>query len=226
VAGPLDDLLRQAGAKMVERHGHWVAAHFGSPASELAVCRQTVGLVDRSDCAVMELRGAPRAVDTIAGALAGRDLPEGAAVRAGGAWWCRVTAERVIVQCDPGHEVAVRAALARATARTAGASAIDLSEDYAAIGLVGPGAPALLRELGLPPTELLANGMVGGVPAMVLHDDAWRFEVIVARAYARRIWKRLCLAGHRLGAACVGAEALELLWAGEHLGAERSASVR
>lgn len=224
-AGPLDALLRQAGATMVERHGRWVAARFGAVAGELAVCRQTVGLVDRSDCAVVELRGAPRAVDRLVCLVAGQEVSDATALQIGGAWWCRVTPERVIVQCEPGQGDAVCAELDRVNASGAGAPAVDLSDDYAAIGLVGPTAPALLRDVGLSPAQLFSNGMVGGVPAMVLHDDASRFEVIVARAYAKRIWKRLALAGHRFGAALVGVEALELLWAREHLGVDRSASL-
>ena len=42
---------------MVTRHGWWVAAHFGSPAGELALCETAVGLADRSDLGKLELRG-------------------------------------------------------------------------------------------------------------------------------------------------------------------------
>ena len=36
VKGPLDDLVRSAGATMIARDGRWVAAHFGSRAGEVA----------------------------------------------------------------------------------------------------------------------------------------------------------------------------------------------
>jgi glycine cleavage system aminomethyltransferase T len=52
-------MLRRHGATMVERDGRWVAAHFGSPASEAAVCRSRVGLAERSDRATLELSGDP-----------------------------------------------------------------------------------------------------------------------------------------------------------------------
>ena len=54
---PLEPQLQRAGATMVARHGWWVAAHFGSPAGELALCETAVGLADRSDLGKLELRG-------------------------------------------------------------------------------------------------------------------------------------------------------------------------
>ncbi len=57
---PLEPLLQKAGATMVARHGWWVAAHFGSPGGELALCDTAVGLADRSDLGKLELRGERR----------------------------------------------------------------------------------------------------------------------------------------------------------------------
>ena len=45
-ATPLEAVLRAHGAVMAVRHGHLVAAHFGSVASETAVCLRSVGLAD------------------------------------------------------------------------------------------------------------------------------------------------------------------------------------
>jgi len=56
-------MLRRHGATMAERNGRRVAAHFGSPASEAAVCRTRVGLVERSDRATREIRGDTAGVD-------------------------------------------------------------------------------------------------------------------------------------------------------------------
>jgi hypothetical protein len=43
---PLETVLRAHGAVMGVRHGRLVAAHFGSVASETAVCLRSVGLAD------------------------------------------------------------------------------------------------------------------------------------------------------------------------------------
>jgi glycine cleavage system aminomethyltransferase T len=48
-ATPLEAVLRAHGAVMAVRHGHLVAAHFGSVASETAVCLRSVGLADGFD---------------------------------------------------------------------------------------------------------------------------------------------------------------------------------
>jgi glycine cleavage system aminomethyltransferase T len=45
-ATPLEAVLRAHGAVMAVRRGHLVAAHFGSVASETAVCLRSVGLAD------------------------------------------------------------------------------------------------------------------------------------------------------------------------------------
>ena len=49
--GPLDDLLREAGARMHVQHGALLPADFGSSAGELAVCMRSVGigLMDESE---------------------------------------------------------------------------------------------------------------------------------------------------------------------------------
>jgi glycine cleavage system aminomethyltransferase T len=46
LATPLEAVLRAHGAVMAMRHGHLVAAHFGSVTSETAVCLRSVGLAD------------------------------------------------------------------------------------------------------------------------------------------------------------------------------------
>ena len=54
-AGPLDAVLRLAGAVFSSRNGHPVAIHYGSAAGELSVCVSAVGLVDRSDLCKLEI---------------------------------------------------------------------------------------------------------------------------------------------------------------------------
>src|ERR671931_672004 len=69
----ISDRVLRAGGVMVIREGHPVAAHFGSAATELAVCVQRVGLAVRSDLDALELAGPePWLPDFLSPALFGR----------------------------------------------------------------------------------------------------------------------------------------------------------
>ena len=173
---------------MVTRRGRLVAAHFGSAASEAAVCLSTVGIADRSDRPTLELRGAPADLDA---ALA--DLRF--------AWWSRISPVRAIVRCDRAHEAACRTALSRSPS----AAVVDPGERYAAIGLIGPRAEELL------------DGLQGERRFHVLREADGCLELLVAAADGPALWQRLLAAGTPLNLACVGLDALEHLAASGHL---------
>lgn len=193
---PLDGVLRSHGATMGRRHGRCVAAHFGSAASEAAVCLQTVGIADRSDRTTFELRGAPTDVDEALAALSPLD---------GRAWYVRTNARSAIVRCE--HNDASRCAAAVLPAE--GTLAVDVSNRYAAIGVIGPLAADLLHA-----TEFLAPH---GQP-IVLHDWQGSFELLVDADKAETVWAQLLDAGAPLRVACVGLDALEHLAASHRVG--------
>lgn len=85
---------------MVSRHGRSVAAHFGSAASEAAVCLTTVGLADRYDRMTLELHGAPQDVDL---ALAGI-----AALRRH-SWCSRRSDSHAIIRCESADSMGLDA---------------------------------------------------------------------------------------------------------------------
>jgi heterotetrameric sarcosine oxidase gamma subunit len=214
----LEDLLADAGGAMVMRDGQRVATHFSSVAAELAVCRRSVGLAEHSDLGTLELRGPVTAVETVLQQLAGQDLSPGAAVRAGEAWWCLLTPHRALVLCPGEARDALLASLVETACETEGASAVDLSGDYAALVLIGPRAEELVRS-----TSLVANLPlpVGGLqivsgrrPSLLLHEELGRFLVLVPRVHAAETWSRLLDAGRTHRVACVGRNALELLRVG------------
>lgn len=215
--GPLDGILERAGAVMAVRRAARVAAHFGSVAAEIAVCRRTVGLADCSGLAKLELRGDDAALTRwvshqhpsppgAGGPASDGSSPSrhGRASAARGAWWCPVTPNRMLVL---GGAVAPPV--------EPGVSAIDLTDDYAAIAVIGPRCGALLWRLGLADAELEVGSFetrrLGRVPALVLVQHPQRALVLVARAHAPRAWQTLCDAGHPDRVACVGHDALELL---------------
>ena len=194
---PLDGVLRRHGATMATRHGKCVAAHFGSAASEAAVCLRTVGIADRSERTTFELRGAPGDIDEALAALPPPDAT---------AWWARTSARTAIVRCE--YVDAPRCAAAVLFAE--GTLAIDVSAGYAAIGLIGPRAEDLLAAATIDVRD--------GRP-IVMRDGQGALELLVDTGEAERVWTRLLEAGAPFRVACVGLDALE------HLAASRRFAV-
>jgi hypothetical protein len=186
---PLDGVLRGHGATMAIRHGRCVAAHFGSAASETAVCLRTVGIADRSERTTFELRGAPGDIDEALAALGRSDAT---------AWWARTTARTAIVRCEYVDAARCGAAVHFAE----GTLAIDVSSRYAAIGVIGPLAEDLLRAAALEEGD--------GRPS-VMRDRQGALELLVDAREAERVWARLLEAGAPFRVACVGLDALEHL---------------
>jgi glycine cleavage system aminomethyltransferase T len=211
---PLDGVLRSHGAAMAIRHGRCVAAHFGSAASEAAVCLRTVGIADRSERTTIELRGAPgdieealaahdrasrrgsrppcRRVRRTEEALAALGPPDATA------WWARTTARSAIVRCEYADAPQCAAAVLSAE----GALDIDFSNRYAAIGVVGPLAEDLLQA---------ANFDDGDGQPIVMQDRQGALELLVDASDGARVWTRLLEAGAPFRVACVGLDALEHL---------------
>jgi len=192
---PLDEAVRRCGGKMVERNGHSVAAHYGSSASEAAVCLRTVGMTDRSDRLTFSVTGELEAVDDALAAL------EPLAERT---WAARLADDRALARCDAADR---GQALAVLEGQSEGV--VVTSADCAAIGLIGPRAAHLL--------EAGEIDVDGDSPIVVLDADS-SFELLVDVAEGPELWNRMLKAGGRFQLACVGVEALEHLAASHHLG--------
>lgn len=192
-------MLRRHGATLIERNGRTVAAHFGSPASEAAVCRGRVGLAERSDRATLELRGEPEVVDEALAELG----------HLGGvAWWVRRTPHRAIVRCEGDAVGGCTSVMLRAE----DATVVDLSDDHAALDLVGPFAEEVLD----------AHLEQGEAPVVVVvRRDATCVELLTPRTHGPTLWNRLLDEGEPWGIACVGLEALEHLDVSDRLGRRR-----
>lgn len=212
----LDDVLRRAGAVMVARHGFSVAAHFGSPGGELAVCTRAVGMGDRSDLVKHELRGEPAALERIVRTLAGGRLVPGRALHAVNAWWCAASARCVVVLSEPDEADALAARLAAAVAAQPGAELTDVTGDFAAIVLLGPASSDVLGALGVgePPREerfdlRFTPAIIGGIPAKLLRRSAAHWVILVRLVLAEPLWHVVDWAGRQFGLTAVGAEAME-----------------
>jgi glycine cleavage system aminomethyltransferase T len=213
---PLDDVLLRAGATMTRRDGWRVAAHFGSPAGELAVCAHSVGLVDRSELGKLELRGYPEAIDQIVCYLADGQLEPNEVMHARGVGWCLASPDRLFALCEPAGFFALSEQLHDAVRRAPGALLTDETEELAALALLGPAAASVVAALGAWDLETVALPRpsfsaltLEGLPAFLLEESSARSLFLVEREYAEELWTLLERVGRRFGLSCVGAEAAD-----------------
>lgn len=195
MTGPMDTVLRRCGATMTERHGRAVAAHFGSAASEAAVCRRTVGLAERSDRATLEVHGPPDALDaalTMLATLCDR------------AWSVLTAQSTVLVRCERPDAEAAESALAT----TPDVSVGDRGDELVALCLLGPKAGEVLDAAGVGTLR---------APAVVMPEGPRCVEVLVPAAEGPALWDRLLEAGRPCSIACVGVDAIERLFVSERL---------
>jgi glycine cleavage system aminomethyltransferase T len=203
---------------MVARHGWWVAAHFGSPGGELALCKTAVGLADRSDLGKLELRGEESAVEQLVGQLSGGQVAPGDALLAERVWWCAVSPGHVLALCDAGETDRVRSAAGEAVRWTPGATVTDLTPRYAALGLLGPRTADVLGELSdsEPPLgEVDAPAFdvlrLAAVPVMLLRGAPDGAVVLTEGSRAAALWAEVERAGREAGIGHAGADAVSHL---------------
>lgn len=209
---PLEAVLRRAGAVLSPRTDTPVPIHFGSAAAELAVCVRTVGLVDRSELRVLALEAPPAQLSALMARLVGATVAPCGLISSGSAWWCGEAPDRVIVVCEPHMASRLVDSLHAAAARHVAVH--DLSDEMAAIGLLGRGTSQVLSALGAygPSGDPrhgapFGRGSVNGIPvAWVLESDR-RALALVPRAEAGEAWLAIERAGRPFGISCVGHEA-------------------
>ena len=204
-----------AGAVMVARGGCVVAAHYGSAASELAVCVKSVGIADRSDLETLVLEGREAWLEhALARAVGDRVPVPGQAVRVAGTWCCRTGPERALVIGAHGSVARWRRFAREAVVAGSAISCAGLGADVTAVSLVGPRAADVLRLAGLPHAFGVAEvrtGELGGAATTLLREDPQRFLALVGASPSDAAWDALFAAGRPLGLSYVGCEALERL---------------
>lgn len=205
-----------AGAMLGERDGHVVVANYGSVHGEIAVCLRSVGLADRSDLGVLELRAERSLADrALAERLGHPPVAPGSARRLRDVWYLRLDARRTLL-------VGTHRALASGPTLGKGADRADLAcQDIGAktamVSVVGPRAGRLMSAAGLP--DALEIGALGRDPhdpsiVTILRATQRRLLLVVRAEAVDALWTRLLTAGEPLGAAFVGCDALSLLDAG------------
>jgi glycine cleavage system aminomethyltransferase T len=195
-----------------------VAHDYGSVAGELAACVKRVGLADRPDLDVLELRGADAWLDHgLSKAIGNRAPVPGRAIQIANAWCCRIAAGHAIVVGPPPSVGRWRRIARESVVAGSPVTSADLRSIYAGASLIGPRAWQLLARAGLPAdldVGAVRAGSLGRAPAIVLRECEERF-LLLAGATPDELWRQLYQAGRPLGLARVGRDALERLTAAE-----------
>lgn len=185
------------------------AAHYGSVATELAICRKTAGIIDRAELGRLELVGRePWMKHALAHAIGPAVPPAGRAALLGDTWCCRVAAERALVVAPPAARARWRRLAREAIVAGHPIAYSDVTSTSAAISIVGPAARAVLRAAELPhelePGELAADGS----GTTVLRDGPERFLLLLSEPLTSAVWHELLEAGRPFGLSPVGSDAL------------------
>jgi glycine cleavage system aminomethyltransferase T len=190
----------------VMRDGHSVIAHYGSVATEVAVCVKHAGVVQRSELSVLELRGPDPWLDQLAPAT-------GAGVQVAGTWCVRPDSGRALVVGPEGGVARWRRLVQRSFVGGGRVSCRDVA-GMSAVSLIGPRAARVLSEAGvcrgLTPGSSCA-GRLGGAPAVVVCEAADRFLLLVDAGAGDPAWRALSAAGLPLGLGRVGHDAYDRL---------------
>lgn len=202
-----------AGAVLHERDGHTVATSYGSVPGEIAVCMKSVGVADRSDYGVRELRGDQTVLDrALIARLGDPPVAPATARRLRGVWYMRLDQRRALLV---GPHGALAAGPPIATGRErADLVHRDIGSSVAILSVVGPRAARLLAAAELPaelPIGAVGRDSHDATVVAMLRESQRRFLLLVREAGAEALWTRLLCAGEPLGAAFVGLDALTLL---------------
>ena len=196
-------------ALRTRQDGAVVAAHYGSVATELAICRKTAGIVDRSELGQLELAGREPWIEHALAHAIGAAVPApGRAVLLGDTCCCRVAAGRAIVVAPPAARARWRRLAREAVVAGHPIECADLTPGSGAVSLVGPAARAVLRAAGLP--HKLAPGELSAASSgtIVLRDGPERFLLLLAAPLSAAVWHELLDAGRPFGLSPVGSDAL------------------
>ena len=207
-------LLRLAppGAKVIDRDGRSVTAHYGSVATEVAVCRKSVGLAVRAELRILEVRGREPWLERLLARTLGGRVPEpGTAVVAAGTWCCRVDDRRALIIGAMGAVERWRRVAREAVIGGSPISAAEVTDDWAAISLIGPKAAKLLAMAGLPADMAvgdLGSGIVEGASATLVRVSADHWIALLDAGHAPEACHALLEAGRSVGLTLVGCEAV------------------
>jgi glycine cleavage system aminomethyltransferase T len=193
---PMEGKASAAGARFEVREGWSVAVEYPDEARVTA----TVAWADVSHLPKWELRGAG-----VGGEL-------GTARREGEAWWCGVTADRVLVIGDLGRNVDYVNVSSQAPGPE---GAIDVTTCFAALTIFGPHARETIARFcaldlrpQLAPPGSFRPGSIARQPGMILVQDTDRFLLLFGWAVGEYMWTVVADSARSLDGGPVGWGAL------------------
>jgi heterotetrameric sarcosine oxidase gamma subunit len=200
------------------RDGWNVAVGYGAGAEQEAeACRRSAGWADVSALGKFEIQAPAERLEAIAEECGAR-LELGEAVRAGEAWWCRLTTGRALIICETTAVPALRERLTTVAAASEGTSLTDVTTTFAAMVIVGPLARevfARFSALDLRPSRTpvgaLRPGSIGRQPGLLVREAQERYLFTFGWATGEYVWSIVADAAQHLGGAPIGADALALL---------------
>jgi glycine cleavage system aminomethyltransferase T len=209
----MEAALFPPGAKVMSLDGRAVTAHYGSVATEVAVCRKSVGLAVRAELRVLEVCGRePWLERLLARALGGRVPVVGTAAVTAGTWCLRVDERRALVVGPSGAVERWRRVAREAVIGGSPISAAELTEQQVPVSLIGPKAARLLQIAGLAGFDLpvggVAYGAVEGAAAVVLRVSGDHWLALLDADGASAACHALLEAGRTVGLTLVGCEAV------------------
>lgn len=198
----------------VLRDGHSVVAHYGSAATEVAVCIKHAGIVQRPELSVLELRGPDVWLEHMLATALGKLAPAArSAAQAGGAWCARPAADRALIIAPQSSIGRWRHVVQRSIVSGGRVSCGEL-RGMSAASLIGPRAARVLADAGMCGAMLpgaTVPGLLGAAPAVVVCEAADRFLVLVEAGAEDSAWRKLGAAGAPLGLGRVGHDAYDRL---------------
>jgi glycine cleavage system aminomethyltransferase T len=184
-------------------------AHYGSVATELAICRKTAGLVERFELGRLELTGREPWMEHALAHAVGTAVPApGHAVLLGDTWCCRLAADRAAIVAPAAARARWQRLAREAVVAGHPIACTDLTAGSATVSIVGPCAAAVLAAAGLP--HELAPGELGegSSGTTVLRDGREHFLVLFGAPLSGAVWRELLDAGAPFGLSPVGSDAL------------------
>lgn len=217
------------GALMTLRDGRAVAAHFGSPAGEIAICARGVGVALRSDLAVYRFSGASSLLDDMIRDLTGVTVVPHGCTEACGSWWCRESATRLLLVGTPDDTQRVVKHVQRFRGRV-----IDVHETaLAVIELAGRRTSSLLQTLGAYGPAGAARATPPFSPALISETPVWWLLESAESAYllvdalaTPCAWRAITDAGSAFGAGRVGRDAVERYRVGASVSSRAAPTLR
>ena len=217
---PMERLAVAAGGRVEARDGWNVVVDYGDPSGEATACTESVAWVDVSQLGKLEVQACAGDLAAVAaGAGRGAVLELGRATRAAGAWWCPLTATRMLVLCEAADTGALRSRLAEAAAECSRRVSItDVTTVRAALTLVGPLARdvfarycALDLRPDITPVGALRPGSIARQPGIVVREAEHRYLFLFGWALGEYMWTVVSDAAEHLGGRAAGVDVLEPL---------------